>query len=123
MRELVRCAPPNSQFYLEDSARKGTSPEIEGWSPAIWSTRSCIIVGCFPFMDGETEFILSDQSRDALPEPPAFDGVLDTPSRIIELSTSEWQILTRHVVPTHLTRVRIWTDHPSEPEHILVVLG
>jgi hypothetical protein len=26
-------------------------------------------------------------------------------------------------VPHHFSRVRIWTDHPSEPEHILVVLG
>ena len=123
MRELVRYAPPNSQFYLEDSARKGTSPEIEGWSPAIWSTRSCIVVGSFPFVDGETELILSDRPEDVLSRSPAFDGVLDTPSRVIELSTSEWEILARHNVPTHLTRVRIWTDHPSEPKHILVMLG
>lgn len=31
--------------------------------------------------------------------------------------------LLRAEVPGHFTRVRVWTDHPTEPEHIVVVLG
>lgn len=74
-------------------------------------------------MDGETEFILSDSTDDAPKADPAFDGVLDTPSKVVEVSTSEREILLYRKVPSHFTRVRIWTDHPTEPEHILVVLG
>jgi hypothetical protein len=74
-------------------------------------------------MDGETEFILSDSADDAPKDDSAFDAVLDTPSRVVEVSTSEREILLHRDVPSHFTRVRIWTDHPTEPEHILVVLG
>lgn len=122
MRQRGSFAPPNSIFFIEDQTR-GKSPEIEEQRPRIWSTRSCIIVGCLMSQDGPTELILSDASGDAIAGTPAFDAILDTPSRVVEVSTSEREVLLRSVVPAHFTRVRIWTDDPSEPEHILVVLG
>jgi hypothetical protein len=72
-------------------------------------------------MDGETELIVSDQ--EVLAGAPAFDGMIDTPSKALEVSTSERQILLRCEVASYLTRVRVWTDHPSEPEKIFVALG
>ncbi len=122
MKFVIRCAPPNSIFVLED-VRGGKSPEIEMIEPAIWATRSCIIVGSLCFMDGETELAVSDLPDDALAAAPAFDGVLDTPNRIFRVSTSEEDVLLRLPVPGHFTRVRVWTDHPKWPDHILVVLG
>ena len=122
MKEKISFAPPNCIFFLDDP-RSGEIPEIDSRPVHIWSTRSCIIVGCLAFMDGETEFILSDSADDAPKGDSAFDGVLDTPSRAVEVSTSEREILLHREVPSHFTRVRIWTDHPTEPEHILVVLG
>jgi hypothetical protein len=122
MKEKIRFAPPNCIFFLEDP-KEGEIPEIDPRPLSIWSTRSCIVVGCLAFMDGETEFVLSDSADDSPKADPAFDGVLDTPSRVVEVSTSEGEILLHREVPSHFTRVRIWTDHPTEPEHILVVLG
>ncbi|WP_458756643.1 hypothetical protein ACSVBT_12745 [Afipia sp. TerB] len=122
MKEKISFAPPNCIFFLDDP-RSGEIPEIDSRPVHIWSTRSCIIVGCLAFMDGETEFILSDSTDDAPKADPAFDGVLDTLSKVVEVSTSERETLLRRDVPGHFTRVRIWTDHPTEPEHILVVLG
>ena len=122
MKKLINVAPPNSQFYFQDSLRCEL-PEMDDRPVWIWSTRSCILVCCLCFADGETELVISDSADDTLPTPPTFDGVLDTPNRIFQVSTSEHEILFRADVPGHFTRVRIWTDHPTEPEHILVVLG
>ena len=122
MKKLINVAPPNSLFFFEDGAGS-KSPEIEKRPVHIWSSRSCIAVGSLCFADGETELMISDSADDALQTPPTFDGVLDTPNRIFQVSTSEHEILFRADVPGHFTRVRIWTDHPTEPEHILVVLG
>lgn len=40
-----------------------------------------------------------------------------------KVSTSEREVLLRCDVEGHFTRVRVWTDHPTEPDHILIVLG
>lgn len=72
-------------------------------------------------MDGETELTVS--TEDTVPEAPAFDGILDTPNKAVEVSTSEKQILMRCDVASRFTRVRVWTDHPTEPEKVFVTLG
>ncbi|NVN87020.1 MAG: hypothetical protein HXX15_13145 [Rhodopseudomonas sp.] len=122
MKQSVRIAPPNSLFFLEDPSG-GKSPEIDDRPVRIWSTRSCIIVACLCFVDGETEFDASTSAADVPSTPAAFDGILDTPSGIVEVSTSEREVLLRCDVGTHVTRVRVWTDHPTEPEHIHVSFG
>lgn len=122
MKQSVLFAPPNSLFFLEDPAG-GKSPEIDDRPARIWSTRSCIIVACLCFVDGKTEFVASNSAEGVPSAPAAFDGMLDTPSRVIEVSTSEREVLLRCPVQTHFTRVRVWTNHPSEPDKILALFG
>ncbi|MGP9811883.1 hypothetical protein ACTZWT_10265 [Rhodopseudomonas sp. NSM] len=122
MNQTTRCAPPNSIVFLEDPAG-GKSPKIDDRPVSIWATPSCIIVGTLCSMDGETELIVSDQPNDVPPTRPTFDSFLQTPSRVIEVSTSEREILLRCPVETHFTHVRVWTNHLSEPDRVLVVLG
>jgi hypothetical protein len=120
MKKLIRMAPPNSIFFFQD-ASGGRYPEIDQRYLRIWSTDSCIIIASLSFMDGETELTVSDE--DAQPGTPVFERVLETPSKVIEVFTSENEILMRCEVASNSTRVRVWTDHPSEPEHIFVALG
>jgi len=122
MKQVFRAAPPNGIFFLEDTVQ-GKSPEIDDRPVAVWSTRSCIIVGCLPWVDGETEMIVSNSAEDVLPTEPIFDGVLETPSRVFRVSTSEKETLLTMPVSTHFTRVRGWTNHSICPDRILVVLG
>ena len=122
MRKLIKIAPPHSLFFFGDGIVR-EPPDIEKRPIHIWSTRACIAVGCLCFVDGETELMISDSADDAFQASPTFNGVLDTPNRTFVVSTSEHDILFRTELPGHFTRVRIWTDHPREPEHILVVLG
>ena len=121
MRKSIKIAPANSSFFLEDSGEGGRYPEIDQRLPRIWSTESCIIVATLVFMDGETELTVSDEG--APPGAPAFEGMLETPSKVLQVSTSENDILLRCDVAGNATRVRVWTDHPSEPENIFVALG
>ena len=121
MRKSIKTAPANSIFFLEDAGGGGRYPEIDQRIPRIWSTESCIIIGTLAFMDGETELTLSDEG--VPPGAPVFDGLLETPSKVVEASTSENETLMLCEVMGHATRIRVWTDHPSEPEHIFVALG
>jgi hypothetical protein len=113
-------APPNSIFFFQD-ASGGKYPDIDQRYLRIWSTESCIIIACLSFMDGETELTVSDEGTP--PGAPAFEGMLKTPSKVIEVFTSENETLMLCEVASLSTRIRVWTDHPSEPEHIFVALG
>ena len=120
MRKLIRIAPPNSIFFFQDSGG-GRYPEIDQRLPRIWSTESCIIIGSLAFMDGETELTVSDE--DTPTGPAVFQSMLTTPSKVVEVFTSENETLMLCEVASSSTRIRVWTDHPSEPEHIFVALG
>ena len=50
------------------------------------------------------------------------DG-LETPSKAVIISTAEHETVMNANVPTQSTRVRIWTNHPTEPDRIIVGLG
>lgn len=122
MKHKITVAPPNSMFFISDKSAE-VLPEIDRRSVSLWWTRSCIVTGCLMFADGETELIVSSSTEDAPDTEPAFDGILDTPRQVVEISTSERQVILRCDVGGNFTRVRIWRDHPTEPEHILIVLA
>ena len=123
MRQSLRVAPPNSIFFLGDMKKTPLFPEIDDRKNRIWSSSSGIIIGCLMSDDGDTEFTLSDSVEDVIDSTPAFDGNLLTTNGVVEVFTSWREVLLLQPVQSPLVRTRIWTDHPSEPDHILVVLG
>ena len=83
-----------------------------------WFTSSCVAVGCLSFMDGNTKVTLDSGKPDLGSRTLEFDGFIDTPRRLLIVSTSENNILLRSRVVDIRTRVRILTSHPSEPDQI-----
>jgi hypothetical protein len=83
-----------------------------------WFTSSCVAIGCISFMDGEAKVTLNAGEPDAATRMPVFDGFINTPRRLLIVSTPENNILLRSRVPNIRTRVRIFTNHPSEPDKI-----
>jgi hypothetical protein len=77
--------PVNSLIFISDPA-DGVVPE---WIPdaLILSTPSCVSVGCYPEQDGPTEVILGRAQEVDPGVPPAFDGGLDTPRKVVAVST------------------------------------
>jgi hypothetical protein len=88
----------------------------------IWVTPSCIAVGCLAFMDGETEVTLGASAEVDPGGIVAFDGLLDTSNRAVVVSTIEGETVLRANVTGARTRVRIWTNDPSEPDEVVIGL-
>ncbi len=75
------------------------------------------------FADGETLVLLGPATELDPGEPPAFDGMLDTPNRAVVVSTVERQTVLETRVPGTRTRVSIWVDEPVEADKVIVGLG
>lgn len=89
----------------------------------IWPAQNCIAIGLRSFMDAMTEMIFASRDfRNPLTEPQ-FDGFIDTPSRCLGVFTVDNELLGESVATDVRTRIRVWTDHPTEPDKIDVVFG
>ena len=120
MHVKASIAPPNSMFVV--SGLKGV--EIPDPSDAlIWSTPSCVIVRCLTFCDGETKVTLGSADEVNPGALPACDVTLKTPDREVIVWTVEDETIFRVDVPDAETRVRIWVNHPTEPDKVIVGLG
>jgi hypothetical protein len=121
MPETIRIAPSNSLLFIEDISG-GEIPVTVG--PArLWSTSSCIAIGCLASMDGETEVTLGASDQVSPEWEPAFDGILKTPTRKVVVSTVEGDNVLVADVASERTRVRIWTNHPIEPDKVSIGLN
>jgi len=121
MPNSLKISPPNSMLFVSDISG-GKTPEIVR-GKRIWSTPSCVALGCLMEQDGPTDVTLGLASEVALPERPAFDGVIETPSRVVVVSTTEHRQVLRAEVSDARTRLRIWVNHPSEPDRVVLGLG
>jgi len=115
----IRNAPPNSLLFISDAAG-GATPEMTRGA-RLWSTPSCIAIGCLAFMDGETEVSLVNAAD--MPSKPVFEATLETPTRRVTVSTVDHKTLLSSAAPGMKTRIRIWTNHPTEPNQVLIALG
>src|SRR5690606_18434009 len=89
----------------------------------VWAAADCVAVGLMSFMDGMTAHVFGPAEMSDLREPPQFDGVIATPSQSLAVSTPEGFILGMPEPVGPRTRIRIWTDHPTEPGRIDVMFG
>jgi hypothetical protein len=114
-------APSNSLIGISD-VKKGVVPEVMPES-GIAATASCILVACYPEADGATKITLGS-AIDVGPEsPPAFDGQLETPTKVVRIVTIDWKPLLEERVSSETTRIRIWKNHPKFPDEVTVGLG
>ena len=120
MHRSVKVAPSYSLIFVADP-NGGEPPEpVEG--AIIQSTPSCISVGCYPEIDGETEITLGPVSEVDPGAPPSFTGYLETPNRAVAVSTVEGKTILEVPVANTKTGVRIWLSHPQWPEKVIVGL-
>jgi hypothetical protein len=119
MKTSTRLAPPHSLVLIEDS-NGGEIPDSMSQS-LIATTDSCIAVGCRAEDDGETEIVLGDcKNMNISSEQPMFDGFLQTPSRKLAVRTVLGATLLEISVLESNTRLMIWANDPTEPDHIAI---
>lgn len=111
----------NSLLWIRDPTLKDL-PDIDGLGE-VWSTPSCVAVGCVPDCDGDTAVTLGPVQEVGLESTPLFDNVLPTPSGGIIVETVMKETILQTSVQGPETRVRIWTDGHQGSDFMIVGLG
>ena len=111
---------PNALMLISDLGG-GTAPDLMRDS-LIASTSTCIAVGCMADGNGETEITLGAAQDVGLSQGPAFEGELETPSHAIGVWTVLRKTILQVAVPRSSTKVRIWVNHSSEPDKVVIGL-
>jgi hypothetical protein len=122
MNTSVTIAPMNSIVVVSDGPNTGGPTEMERGS-GIAANRYSIVVGCFLDVDRATRITLGPSPAVAADCRLAFDGFLDTPHHRVAVWTVEWEKLLEARVPTARTRIRIWTNHVTEPDDVYIKVG
>jgi hypothetical protein len=121
MKSVV-IAPEYNSFYVAGSL--DVDVPIEYGNLGVFGTNDCLVVGCLYWNDGDTRMTLG--RSDEIPAqsmPLRFDGSLNTPEkRILLFDVNMPEILSMEVAGRE-TRVRIWTNHASEPDKIVIAAG
>jgi hypothetical protein len=112
---------PNAIFFITGSDTKNI-PEIKRGA-SIWSTPDCIAVGCTPDIDGETRITLGSLEELRFASEPAFDGELETSSRVVSVDVVPGKKVVEQRVPGASTKVRIWVNSLVAPNDITIGLG
>ena len=90
---------------------------------SIVATSTCLAVSTVGPPDGELQLSLGRYRAGELAEEPVCDHVLETPGRRIGVFTTDLQSMLECRVDGPETRVRVWTNHPQEPDVVLVAVG
>lgn len=120
----AKYSAPNCQIVVSDPDAKIEVPQWPmnsvNMSVRLISTDTCILVGCLMDADGETEFTLGEIHEVDPGRPPAFEGKLKTPNHKISLESVDGHTVLEAPVLHLETKVRIWTNHESEPDKVIV---
>src|SRR5215218_9306222 len=115
MPHTIKTAVPNGVLFIAD-AGGGLAPDPIRGVP-IQATRSCIAAGSETAITvGPSRAVDPGYSR-------SFDGELDTPARTLTVSTVNQGKILATRVPTGSTRVRIWVNHPTLPDNVIIGLN
>jgi hypothetical protein len=118
--KTTKIAPPNSQVVIVDPKAKHVDvPQWQELAPFI-ATSSCILVLCYPEVEGETEIALGNAREVDPGSTPIFDGLLLTPSRILAIETVEGEPIFEMPTADVQTKLRIWSDAIKWPTKIMV---
>jgi hypothetical protein len=79
------------------------------------------MIACLVDCEGETDIAVGAADQVTQTQPPAFDRVLETPSRKIILEIVSGETVHEVVVSADKTRVKIWTDGRHQCAETVVI--
>jgi hypothetical protein len=119
LRQKVRLE--YNSFYIAGSRNVDVPQAIGG--AAFATNRHCINVGCRMWHDADIWIALGRPNEVHLAGKPALDWPILTPDRQVLLFDANHPELMRLPAGTNNTRIRVWTNHPTEPDEVIVVVG
>jgi len=117
----VSVRPRNSLVLVTDRL-VGEIPTTLDDSP-VAATPSCLAIACQSELDGPTRIVLQDAREGSPIGDLAFTGELLTPTCMLTVRTVELEELLAMPVSRKQTSVRVYTNHPSEPDQITIVVN
>ena len=109
-------------FYI--TGVEGVRVPVDQDGDGVTATDDCINVSPLPWNEGEMAITLAASAElPAQARLPRFDGILDTPKHRAFLSDANEPKMLVMAVPEVRTRVRIWTNHKTRPDDVIIALG
>lgn len=119
MSTVARAAMKNALALIADPTGGRLPEHLAG---LITATESCLAVGCRNPDDAETEFVFGRATEFAECGEPTFSGVVATPSRRLAVRSIGHETIVEIATASEATLVRIWVDHPQEPDRIVIAV-
>src|SRR5688572_23305269 len=116
----ITIRPPGSFVVVTDDEYTDM-PDFVDSKNRIWSNRWCIGIGTRCDADGETRLHVSDQEREVSGNL-AYDGYIESPSRKVTVSDAYLNEFACVYVQGNKAHVKVYTDHPSEPDEIYIMI-
>ena len=109
MYRSIDVAPRNSLVLVMDRSA-GVIPETLG-EGLVAATSSCIAVGTRQEHDGETSISISHGDAPyGVAEALVFDGLIETPSKVLSICSVLGDVLLELPVAAQKTRVQVWVN-------------
>lgn len=119
--DSIVVAPMNLLVFVSDPT--ATDVPTHGERPRIRSTAECITIPCLYWDEGDTKISMGSFAEVGEARTPNFDGTIKTPTRrVVVTDVAITEYLSRFV-PSFETRIRVWINHPTEPDEILIAVG
>ena len=116
----TRVRPPGSFLVIAGDIH-APMPEFDDQEARLWSNEWCIGIGTLSEVDGETDLTVTDQPGEES-IPLVFDGVIAAPERHITVSDAYLLESANVRITGKKARVRIWANHPREPDRIVIAV-
>ena len=83
------------------------------------ANNECINIPAIYYFDGYTEVIVGHSTKLGAMAAPDYTGMLETPGRRVLIFDAKAQF-AEIAVPGLLTRIEIWINHPTQPDHVTI---
>ena len=116
--QRMSIAPEYVSFYV--AGRRNVRIPTHMDRRGVLSSKDCILIPAYYWSDGDTNVTFGSISEMTGIRKPDFDGILNTPNNeLILFDAIEPEFASAHV-PSTKTRIRVWIDHPIEPENVVI---
>lgn len=119
--QIRKIAPEYLSFYIAGSRDVEIPLDME--RRGIVASGECLNIPCLYWNDGDTTVTLGYAAEVPETRPADFDGILKTPDKTLVLFDANMPEIMRMSLPSRKTRVRVWINHPTEPDEVIIALG